>query len=221
MAVCADSVKRIISAEMNKYTITPSDIPNDFGVNVTNIKEVNKSKRYFRCKGFASFDEHESPTESNCDNTWKSQHAWCVLDLKGQCIAHRWYQECKRCNEKSSPWFDEAALERMAEYAVKWYLILVGKRERDKRDTDDKNPQLGPPHIEAKCEMCKQLGHSCWKKPQGNARADQEEENVESDTYDDEDGYYDDHQVFDEDEVQYYYDREDADQYSDEGDEYI
>ena len=223
MAVCSDftdSVEGIISAEMNKNGINPSDVPNDFWIDITKIKEVDKSKRYFRCWGFASFDKHKSPTKSNCKRTWKSQRAWCVLDLKEQCIAHRLYQECQNCNEESFPWFDAAAIKRMAEYAVKRYLISVGKRKRDKRDTDDKNPQFGPPHIEAKCEVCKQLGHSCLKKPQSNARADQEE-NIESDTYDDEDGYYDDDQYFDEDdEVQYYSDHEDGDQYSDEGDEY-
>ena len=100
-----------------------------------------------------------------CEHTWKSAHAWCVLDLKKQCIAHRWCQECKKCEGKSEPWFDIESLERMAEFAVELYLIRIGVREREELfDADDSDPQMGPPHDERRCDMCKQLDHSCWKK---------------------------------------------------------
>ena len=131
-------VKKVISEEMMKMGVLQKDVPEDADINPSDVNQVmknSKGRRYYRCKAFAHFGKHIKPNQPNkpdqsnetdqhdqpdqtCKHTWKSAHAWCVLDLKKQRIAHRWCQKCKQCEGKSGPWFDEEALQRMAEYAV-------------------------------------------------------------------------------------------------------
>lgn len=105
-----------------------------------------------------------------CGRSWKSAHAWCVLDLKKQKIAHKLTQDCQSCDGRSDPQFDREAMKRMADYAVDFYLKRSGRRSWPPRsDVYDFNDMLfalddRPPHDEARCEMCRKLGRSCWKK---------------------------------------------------------
>ena len=210
-------VKIVISKVMKLQNVDPKDIPEDLHVNPSNVQQVRKSDRYFRCKAFASFNTHVDPSGNGHTKSWKSAHAWCTIDLRRQCIAYRWVQECNKCEGESKPWFNEQALERMAEYAVKLYLINIGRiKKRKNVDDSDDNPQIGPPHDEARCDMCKQLGRSCWKK---YTKA------TESDDYDqdeDDPGSYDDDctdevdQYYDEYEDEYGYDRYQDSDYDDE-----
>ena len=107
--------EQIITEVMEREGLYPEDIPQEYGVNPANLQQIKGSRRYFRCKAFARFDEHID-TDSDCNHSWKSAHAWCVLDLKKQRIAHRFHQECKHCEEKCTPDFDESAIRRMAEF---------------------------------------------------------------------------------------------------------
>ena len=117
------------------------------------------SKRYFEVKGFAWYC---CPTR---DNRWPSAHSWCCLDLKKQAICDRDAQDCRKCESEVNPEFTEESLERMAEYAVKRYLIKTGELHavfNPKLDDGDRETQGGP-HDEERCGKCKRLGRSCWK----------------------------------------------------------
>ena len=83
-------------------------------------------------------------------------------------------------------------MRRMAEYAVNRYLEKVGRRQRPHREInssvevqDDRGP-----HEEDMCEMCKELGRSCWKSPTSNH--DVHGDDGEQDDYDHQDDGRDD-----------------------------
>lgn len=122
----------IISKVMKEENIETIDIPDDLHVDPSNVQQVKSRdcKRYYMCTAFAKFDSHEDPRpireRDGHTNTWTSAYAWCTIDLKQQCIAHRWSQRCGICGGESYPWYDEMALERMTEYAVKRYLTKAG-----------------------------------------------------------------------------------------------
>ena len=83
----------VISEVMENEGLRPEDIPREHGVNPASLQQIKGSRRYFRCKAFASFDEHVDNSDQDddpCYHSWKSAHAWCVLDLKKQRIAHHW-----------------------------------------------------------------------------------------------------------------------------------
>ena len=200
-------MKQVIAEVMEEEGVDPNEIPKDSHINPSDLQQIKKTDRYFRCKGFVSFNVHITPSGRQCKHTWKSAHAWCVLDLKKQRIVHRWCQECRLCGGEYEPWFDEEALERMAEYAVNFYLVRVGRREWKQRDddysieSDDSSSSSVPigPHDEARCDMCKELGCSCWKSAQhGDDDKDyteSDEECTDEDDYDSGGGhgqYYDD-----------------------------
>lgn len=161
----------MIDSVMRENGVTPAKIPQERGVDPTDIDSISHSKRYFKTKAFASFNAHSQPFgAARCSRSWKSAHAWCVLDLKEQCIAHKLSQDCQSCNGHSMPEFDRESMQRMAEYAVDLYLKRVGQKQWEPRgdpfDFDDMLFALDdrPPHDEARCEMCRRLGRSCWKK---------------------------------------------------------
>lgn len=162
----------MIDTVMRENRVTTAEIPQERGVDPTNIDSISQSKRYFKTKAFASFNAHSRPSGAGawCSRNWKSAHAWCMLDLKEQCIAHKLSQDCQSCNGHSMPDFDRESMQRMAEYAVDVYLKRVGRRQWEPRgdpfDLDDMLSALDdrPPHDEARCEMCRRLGRSCWKK---------------------------------------------------------
>lgn len=203
MAVGGSVVKEVIEAAMREENIETTDIPDDLHIDPSNVRQVRTRdcKRYCICRAFASFDSHADPRpikeRDNHTNTWKSAHAWCTIDLKRQRIAHRWSQQCRICEGESYPWYDKEALQRMARFAVKMYLIKTGKIEVKKsEDTDDSDNHRGRPHQEKRCAMCKQLGHSCVKKNKpehDDEEKDEDSENSgEKQDYDD-----DDHSVTD------------------------
>ena len=156
--------QEVIDEVMTKYGVTTDQIPLERGVDPTKLEAINQSRRYFKTKAFASFSGHGS-----CLRSWKSAHAWCVLDLRTQCIAHKLSQDCQSCNGRSMPHFDRDSMERMAEFAVDLYLKRSGKKVWQPRNDpfrfDDwlENLDSRPPHDEARCEMCRKLGRSCWK----------------------------------------------------------
>ena len=167
--------KEAIAAVMKKEGLHRHDIPKEANVNPRFLEQIKGSCRYFRCKSSASFDEHiqsdtdtsDSDDEDQCDHSWVSVHAWCVLDLKKQRIAHRWTQECRQCNKKCIPFFDKSSVLRMAEFAVDLCLKRIGRREYEVRDSrydlSDMEKILTGPHDEDRCEMCQELGHNCWQ----------------------------------------------------------
>ena len=164
--------QEIIDTVMVANNVTTSEIPQEPTADPTKSRTIAGSKRYFETKAFASFDNvHEKKSGFGvCSRSWKSAHAWCVLDLKNQCIAHKLTQDCQACNGQATPHFDRESVKRMAEFAVDRYLKRVGRRawpSRDPFDFGDMYLALDddrPPHDEGRCEKCRQLGRSCWKK---------------------------------------------------------
>ena len=115
--------RKIIAEEMEFNWIDPLFIPEDRGINSSNVEQVTKSSRYIRCKGLGRFGKHRNPKGKVCKKCWKSTRAWCTIDLKKQCIAYRWSKKCRECKGESKPWFDEQVLQKMAEYATKLYFL--------------------------------------------------------------------------------------------------
>ena len=159
-----DEASATIAEVMDEKDVLQDDIPKEQPFDPENLGEIKHSKRYFRCKGFAKFDNHQR-RDHNCNRRWASGHAWCIMDLREQSIIHRFTQECQKCEGSAEPEFDRAALRRMAEWAVDTYLRRTGRLspiQRDPFDMADLHDALNGPHDEERCEMCKQLGHSCW-----------------------------------------------------------
>ena len=147
---------------MRKVGLDPEDIPGEEpNVSPEILKTIKKSCRYFHCKAFAEFDVHIP-----CFHSWKSAHVWCILDLKKRRICRKWRQKCRQCNKKCIPSFDKSSVRRMAEFAVDLCLKRLGRREYEVRDPtydlSDMEKSLTGPHDEERCEMCQELGHSCW-----------------------------------------------------------
>jgi len=155
----------VIARVMAEKGVAAHLIPREGGTDPNDLKAVKKSRRYFRVKGHAEFDEHQDPGGGDCSRTWQSAHAWCIMDLKKQEIVLKFGQECQDCEEMVLPEFDEDALERMADYAVDSYLRIVGNLPQRRHPRvymidDDENSN---PHDEQRCELCQRLGRSCWK----------------------------------------------------------
>lgn len=94
-------------------------------------------------------------------------HAWCVVDLRCQLFLLGCFkQRCQKCEHSAKPNYGEDSKRKMAQYAVKHYLIKVGRIQRPQRkgvnDTWVRGEQ-DQPHDEKRCDMCKILGSSCWK----------------------------------------------------------
>ena len=154
----------VIVQVMKEESVTPKDIPFEEHVKNPKIDAIKGSKRYFKCKAFAWFNYHEG-----CGRSWPSAHSWCILDLKEQRIHYKFSQGCKGCEGEAEPTFDDEAIKRMATYAVETYLKMIGRMEwrNDALDLTDLADALDDergPHDEERCEVCKQLGRSCWKK---------------------------------------------------------
>ena len=155
--VSPDDVKRIIKAAMDKKGVTKEEIPKERPF-TTPEESTRGSKRYFETKGFAWFS---CPKKNN---RWPSAHAWCCIDLKEQKICYRDPQDCRKCESKVDPEFTEESIKRMAEYAVKRYLIKTGNLEQVFNPSINTEGETeGGPHDEKRCGKCKRLGRSCWK----------------------------------------------------------
>jgi len=151
--------------------VHPSDIPSDDAINIDDdhdLERIKSSKRYFLVKGFAWFNEHiarDGWSGLGCSRTWPSAHSWCIVDLKMQRIGRRLGQKCQKCEASALPEYDNEALERNAKYAVRSYLRLTGRLERDPLgDWSDVSNAIdsNQPHDQRRCEMCQILGRSCW-----------------------------------------------------------
>ena len=154
--VSSEAIRDIIKAAMEAENVRERDIPTEHYF--ASPEDGANSKRYFEVKGFAWF---VCPRN---DNRWPSAQSWCFMDLKKQAICYRDKQDCKKCESKASPEFTEEALKRMAEYAVKSFLIRTGKRHHEYRPRGDMDGAVGGgPHDEERCARCRRLGRSCWK----------------------------------------------------------
>ena len=150
------TITDIIKAAMTAQNVKECDILSE--PQFTSPENVKKSQRYFEVKGFAWFG---CPRKHH---RWPSAQSWCFMDLKTQTICYRDAQKCKKCESKASPEFTREALERMAKYAVKSFLIETRRERRvyHPRSTDTEDTQGGP-HDEGRCGRCQRLGRSCWK----------------------------------------------------------
>ena len=152
-----------------------ASIPEDKNIDPGSVEQVNRSSRYVRCKGLGRFGKHHDPEGRVCKKSWKSVRAWCTIDLKKQCIAHRWSQKCKLCKGDSKPWFDKEdkeALQKMVEHATNSHRSHRPGHHTGSKQTARKTgeslfgdyPQIkGPPRYEIRCVECRKLGRSCWK----------------------------------------------------------
>ena len=154
----AAEIKEIILAVMAEERVLSSQVPNEGGFSVAS---ASYSKRYFETKGFAWFS---CPKQHN---RWPSAHSWCFLDLKRQEICYRDKQNCRKdsCETPVNPGFTEEAVKKMAQYAVKQFLIRTGRMTRTPREGRDDGGlgTEGGPHEEERCGRCRRLGRSCWK----------------------------------------------------------
>ena len=163
----------VIAGVMDERGVSARNIPEEPETDPEDFDTVRRSWRYFRVKGFARFRRHRDPSGGYCSRTWPSAHAWCIMDLKEQKIIHKFDQNCQQCEGMGLPDFDEKALERMADYAVESYLRKSGRllpRQHEPLDMSDLADALednGPPHDEQRCEVCRRLGRSCWKRLAG------------------------------------------------------
>ena len=167
MAIRADDslamYREVIGEVMAENKVRNIDIPREIHFNVYDVvkyllRNLKHSLRYYRTKGFARFC-------CTCGRRWFSAHSWCVLDLREQCVARRFAQDCNACECEAMPTFSREDMRLMAVYAVNRYLEKVGRRQRPVRDCDYSKVVQNDrgPHEEGMCEICKALGHSCWK----------------------------------------------------------
>ena len=129
-------------------------------------KKHEKSVRYFEAKGFAWFTckkPHDNKGNFKC---WPSAHSWCFIDIKKQEICYRDEQKCKAHNTAAQlgPEFTEEAIQKMAKWVVKGFLIKTRRIQYVPRESTDTDQTEGGPHDEGRCGKCKRLGRSCWKK---------------------------------------------------------
>ena len=150
--------RAVIAEVMEEKDVMALEIPSEIPFNVDQLASIeNSSQRYFCCRAFAMFNQH-----ANCNRHWGSARAWCIIDLKRQSIIYRFDQDCRKCEQSVLPEFDEEAIRRMAEYAVKTYLRRSGIVEHEPHAyhaySDD---TLDGPHDEQRCAKCRILGYSC------------------------------------------------------------
>ena len=150
------AIKKIIRDAMAEKGVEERDVPDE--APFISPAYAQSSKRYIEVKGFAWFS---CPKKHH---RWPSAQSWCFIDLKEQEICYRDNQKCKKCNSGASPEFTRESIEKMAQYAVKKFLIktkrLVPEFNPSNASTDETQ---GGPHDEGRCGKCKRLGRSCWK----------------------------------------------------------
>ncbi len=159
----------VIEQVMEEYKLTPEEIPGEPNFNPDDFKKKwillklrKESKCYFHTRAFAKFQC------KNCDREWASVRSWSVMDLKEQNICVLFDQECakNKCRKiivKAEPVYDDNAMRRMAEFAVKKCLFRLypDDYESDPTRSDDSKKTSGPAHHEDKCELCQILGYNC------------------------------------------------------------
>ena len=143
---------------MEKNNVYKDDIPGERKFH--SPQATQGSKRYFDVKGFAWF------TCPKDGRRWASAHSWGIIDLKKQNICHDFPQYCKKCNSEADPEFTEESIERMADYAVRQYLIRTGQITgfKARLDDDDDGHESKGPHDEQRCGKCLAQGHNCMGK---------------------------------------------------------
>ena len=152
--------REAIKRKMDEYNVQKRKVPFEqpFYMFRENYQE---SRRYILVKGFAWFNCEARHAKKK--KPWPSAHAWCAIDLKMQRICRRYKQKCNKCETRVRPMFTPEAIEKMVTYAVKVYLIKIGAIKHKKRPGTETDETIGGRHDEKRCEMCKILGHSCWK----------------------------------------------------------
>lgn len=158
-----DDIRQIIQKEMEKQgEYLKPDAP--------------RRLRFYTVKGLAWFKctKNHSKLKKMDDEYkykyWYSPHAWCVIDLKLKKISKKpkYLQGCKQhwFKDKPEPTFTKAALEKMAEYAVK--SLKFRRYPKNKMPgnliTDRESTAGRGRHEEQLCGMCRKWRRSCWKK---------------------------------------------------------
>ena len=135
--------------------VSKEDIPGER--QFTSPRDTRGSKRYFDVKGFAWYTCPED------GKRWASSHSWGIIDLKKQELCYDYTQDCNQCESEVHPEFTEESIERMAQYAVRQYLIRTGEIDtvfKPHIDDIDKGP-----HDEERCGKCLALGYNCMQYP--------------------------------------------------------
>ena len=184
--VTKEVIKRIFEEVMKKYGVDTSMIPKEnYPFNLETYEEAMKTRatwsyRYFRGQGFSKF----KCGVSLCDHSWSSVHASCILDLKRQEIPMLFWQKCNQGHkdigqlslegkDKSEdntpgaivyPTFDEKAIRRMVQWAVKLFCILTGRLEREEVQSGSYTPTAE--HRQDLCQVCGILGRPCYERKQ-------------------------------------------------------
>ena len=139
--------------------ISPLNIPTGVPFNrrrSIRIRLEKSSNRYFWVSGSAKF---------NCPahKTWRSFHAWSVIDLRAQDVCYSYTQRCnrKQCYYKAKPVYVDASMQKMVQYALNKYLHRVGLRKRRPRKFRARRRMNKIPHDMRRCSRCKELGRNC------------------------------------------------------------
>ena len=146
--------QEVIETVMKAAGVRVEDIPKE--QHFTSPKDVKNSKRYYKKTGFAQFSCPKG------DRKWPSAHAWCIIDLKEKSICYLYKQGCQKCETMAFPEFTKEFVKWVAELAVKSFLRKTGQLD-DLASIGTDGPQGYGPHDEERCEMCQELGGSCWK----------------------------------------------------------
>ncbi len=155
-----EEISAIILKIMDKKGLVRGEIPAELAERLT--------------KGFASF---ECPIK---EKKWLSAHASCKIHLKELRISKRYTQDCKECNKPAKPKYSRERVEFVVNNAVRQCLRAMkwrdsgeessGDDEESSNDDDESSDDVVDtsarrgPHDEKRCERCKELGHSCWKR---------------------------------------------------------
>ena len=107
---------------MGNYRIQCEHIPDD-GLIPDELLH-NSSQRYFQTWGRAVHTGQHP-----CNHRWTSRRAYCVLDLKNQCIAYTAPKDCFTWEIPAKTIYDMDSLSRMAKYASRSYLHLSDKQQ--------------------------------------------------------------------------------------------
>ena len=135
---CLSINKKTIKQAMKKYGIQYKHIPDDKLIPDKLMKD-NSSQRYFQTWGRAIHTGQHT-----CDHQWTSKRAYCVLDLRKQCIAYTAPKQCFTCKIPAKTSYDLDSLSRMVEYASRSYLRLSGKKQTHLQPSQEQQKQQPP-----------------------------------------------------------------------------
>jgi hypothetical protein len=180
-----------IKEVMLDLEVDPNEIPEEKPFNLKklfrNLKSKKWSRRYSKCRAYGHFKCHDEP----CAKAWKSSRAWCILNLKMQRVEIKLKQVCSQYKKhsnfkglrlsenKNESNGDKSSVSEIdiskgvfpikicrhgkcALHAVNRYLVLVGRKERQKKYAD-RQRQAKRPHCREFCHnmACILKGSPC------------------------------------------------------------